>query len=377
MRLHRGHDHARAAARGSARRSCPRGRSGSRRDRRPPRARRPGRSSRRSRRAPRRSGGAAPPAPARPRPPAGVSAYASASTHLDLAAREAVAVGQVTGLERRRPRSGSSPRRASRRASGPAARSAGRPSPRPSTCRSASPPTIAQSRSGSASDIARPGTVTPRKPSRTSRSSTATPCLRANPSAALLAQLLGRPLHPPVRLALGHVVDEQREPPRPDEDACPPPARGATARAAVPRPHGTPRQGAPRSRSQAAGSARVSTIELGDGAGEVAHPADVRGALGHGDRPARVEQVEGVRALEHLVVGRERQRSLDERAALGLVLVEAAHEHVDGRLLEVVDRPLALVLAVDVAPGHARAPTRARTPSACPAGTWRAARART
>ena len=63
-----------------------------------------------------------------------------------------------------------------------------------------------------------------------------------------------------------------------------------------------------------------------------------------------------MRALEHLVVGRERQAALDEVSAFGLVLGEAPHEDVDWRLLEVVDGPLPLALAVDVAPCDAGRP---------------------
>ena len=45
------------------------------------------------------------------------------------------------------------------------------------------------------------------------------------------------------------------------------------------------------------------------------HPQDVGRAVGDGDRPPRVEQVEGVRALEHLVVGGQRQARLQAAAA--------------------------------------------------------------
>ena len=48
-------------------------------------------------------------------------------------------------------------------------------------------------------------------------------------------------------------------------------------------------------------------VALGAGAGVVPHPLDEPGALGDADRPARVEQVEGVRALQRVVVGRQRQ----------------------------------------------------------------------
>src|SRR5262249_57865091 len=68
--------------------------------------------------------------------------------------------------------------------------------------------------------------------------------------------------------------------------------------------------------------------------------------------------VEGVRALERLVVGGQGQAALDQGAALVLVLVEAAHQDLDRGLLEVVDRPLALALAVDVAPGEPGRPLK-------------------
>ena len=97
-------------------------------------------------------------------------------------------------------------------------------------------------------------------------------------------------------------------------------------------------------------------VELRDGAHEVADAADVRGALGDGDRAARVEQVERVRALEDEVVGRQRQAALDQALAFRLVVVEVPRVHLDVRLLEVVVRPLALVLAVDVLPGDALGP---------------------
>ena len=63
-----------------------------------------------------------------------------------------------------------------------------------------------------------------------------------------------------------------------------------------------------------------------------------------------------MRALQHLVVGGQRQPALEQPAALRLVVVEVTHEHVDGGGLEVVGRELPLALAVDVAPGEARRP---------------------
>src|SRR4029079_1047864 len=89
---------------------------------------------------------------------------------------------------------------------------------------------------------------------------------------------------------------------------------------------------------------------------EVADAADVGRTLSDGDGAARVEKVERMRGLQHLVVRRQRDPTLDQLLALGLVLAEPASEDVDRRGLEVVDRPLTLSLAVDVAPGDAICP---------------------
>src|SRR6476469_10470317 len=97
-------------------------------------------------------------------------------------------------------------------------------------------------------------------------------------------------------------------------------------------------------------------VELSDGAHQVAHAADVRGALGDGDSAACVEQVERVRALENEVVGGQRQAALDQALALRLVVVEVPRVQLDVGLLEVVMRPLALVLAIHVLPGDAFRP---------------------
>src|SRR5262249_23921875 len=139
----------------------------------------------------------------------------------------------------------------------------------------------------------------------------------------------------------------------------------ASARAAHARPTRRSRPAAPRSRSRRAASALnglfggrrgLLPVELCDLAGQGAGTADVGGTLRPRQRAARVEQVQEVRALEHLVVGRERQAALDEVPTLLLVLAEPAGEDVDRRLFEVVDRPLALALLEDVPPGHAGRP---------------------
>src|SRR6185437_3375641 len=72
-------------------------------------------------------------------------------------------------------------------------------------------------------------------------------------------------------------------------------------------------------------------LEVGarDRLGQPAHAQDVVGPVGHGDRPAGVEQVEGVRALEDAVVGGQRQAGLDAAARLGLEVVEVAGIDLD------------------------------------------------
>src|SRR5574343_788286 len=90
-------------------------------------------------------------------------------------------------------------------------------------------------------------------------------------------------------------------------------------------------------------------VALGDGARQVADAADVGGALGHADGAARVEQVEGVRGLEHLLVAG--QRELLAHQVLGLLLVrgEGGQQELDVAVLEVVGALLDLVLVEHVA----------------------------
>src|SRR4029450_433788 len=189
---------------------------------------------------------------------------------------------------------------------------------------------------------------------RTSSSSTATPCLRAKPAAAFPRSFSGGPWTHSSGSRSG-ASSEIR-----------------TSRRGVAKPL-PPKTGSHRSRICARASAHAEAgsssqpisksrlgnllhVLLGHPTGEAPNPSDVGGALRDGDGAAGVEQVEGVRALQHLVIGRARGPPRHELAAFGLVLVEAAPEDVDRGKLEVVDRPLALVLAVDVAPFHSRRP---------------------
>src|SRR5690606_11071056 len=64
----------------------------------------------------------------------------------------------------------------------------------------------------------------------------------------------------------------------------------------------------PRARCQRKAQALAAVvIALRHGARQGADAADVGGALGHGNGAARVQQVEGVGGLEHLLIGRQRQ----------------------------------------------------------------------
>src|SRR5919106_4268144 len=221
----------------------------------------------------------------------------------------------------------------------------------------ARPRTTSARRSGSASTRGRPGRTTPRKPSRSSRSSTATPCLRANPSAARCRRCSGGPCSHSSGSRSGRSVTTSAMRRGPMSTLpCPPPSADSQR---SPSWRSASRHAEAGSSSQPISSSRLGNglqVELRDAPGEVADAADVRGTLSHRDGTAGVEQVEGVRALQHLVVGGERQPALEQVPALLLVLPEAPHEHLHGCLLEVVDGPLALALAVALRPGHAGRP---------------------
>src|SRR5690606_36108664 len=62
----------------------------------------------------------------------------------------------------------------------------------------------------------------------------------------------------------------------------------------------------------------LGVVGLGHGLGQGAHAQDVALALGHRDGAARVQQVEGVAGLAHLLVGRQRQLRLDQLQRLAL-----------------------------------------------------------
>ena len=91
------------------------------------------------------------------------------------------------------------------------------------------------------------------------------------------------------------------------------------------------------------------------GLGQGAHAQDVGHALGGRDDAAGIEQVEGVAALQHRVVGRQRQGRLQGAQALHLAVGELLEEEVGVGHLEVELGILALVLQVHVAVGELHA----------------------
>src|SRR5215210_1308944 len=221
------------------------------------------------------------------------------------------------------------------------------------------PRTIASSRSGSTSRSGRPDRSTPRNPSRTTRSTTCTPCFLAKPAAALSASASGGPLIHSSGVCSAMSSNKSaslRGPTKTCVGAAPSsrwPSGGSCSAASLHAPAGSSSQ--PIS-SSSVGIGLQLEVDLRDLARQVAHAADVGGALGRRDRSASVEQVERVRGLQHLVVGRSRKPPLEQQPAFVLMLAEAAGEGVHRRNLEVVDRPLALALPVDVAPRDPRRP---------------------
>src|SRR4051812_39323720 len=97
-------------------------------------------------------------------------------------------------------------------------------------------------------------------------------------------------------------------------------------------------------------------VTLRDAARQVADAADVGGAFRHADRAARIQQVEAVRGLEHLLVRRQRERLLHQVLRLLLVRAERREQELGVAVLEVVGGLLHLVLVVDVAVAEAFSP---------------------
>src|SRR6185436_19697696 len=97
-------------------------------------------------------------------------------------------------------------------------------------------------------------------------------------------------------------------------------------------------------------------ISLGHRAGEGPYPPNVGGALGHRDRAARVEQVEGMRGLHHHLVARQHALRFDQPFRLAFVVREGIEKQRDVGELEVVARLLDFVLVIHIAVGDPRRP---------------------
>ena len=93
-------------------------------------------------------------------------------------------------------------------------------------------------------------------------------------------------------------------------------------------------------------------VRPGHRLGQRAHAQDVALALGHADRTARIQQVEGVAGLHHLLVGRQRQVHFHQLLRLTLAGVETVEHFFHVGVFEVVGALLHLVLVVDVTVGH-------------------------
>src|SRR6185436_10871846 len=97
-------------------------------------------------------------------------------------------------------------------------------------------------------------------------------------------------------------------------------------------------------------------VGLCHGACERADPPYVGRALGHRDRAARVEQVEGMRGLHHHLIPRQHALRTDQALRFAFVFAEVPEQHVRVRELEVVARLLDFVLVIHIAVGDAWRP---------------------
>src|ERR1700694_157799 len=96
---------------------------------------------------------------------------------------------------------------------------------------------------------------------------------------------------------------------------------------------------------------------LCDTEGEFTNSGDDANALGDRNCAARIQQVENVRALQHLIVGgKNHVARLEETLAFALVQVEEFPQHADVGQLEVVFGKLALVFKTHLAIADSRGP---------------------
>src|SRR5579862_4055583 len=88
---------------------------------------------------------------------------------------------------------------------------------------------------------------------------------------------------------------------------------------------------------------------LAAGFGKRAHAADIGGALRHRDDAARIEQIEAMARLDALVIGRQRQLRLEQRATLGLGIAEMCEQALGIRALEIEGGEFALAALEHIA----------------------------
>ena len=95
---------------------------------------------------------------------------------------------------------------------------------------------------------------------------------------------------------------------------------------------------------------------LGHTPGQIAHLTKKGLTLGHANGAARVQHIEGVRAFQHVIVGRDDQPL--GQAGFGFGLVEVVHLAQAGYVgsLKVIFALLELILAADFTIGDALSP---------------------
>ena len=118
------------------------------------------------------------------------------------------------------------------------------------------------------------------------------------------------------------------------------------SRALIRRRHGASRLEQRKAQRLAAGA-----IRLGDAARQGAHPQNEALPLGDGHGMPRIQQIECVRGLDHLFVGRQYQLVLEQALAGGLMRIELHRQDRGVGLLEIVGGLLHFVLVKHVAVG--------------------------
>ncbi len=97
-------------------------------------------------------------------------------------------------------------------------------------------------------------------------------------------------------------------------------------------------------------------VGLGHAPGKLADAAEESGAFSHADGAACIQNVEGVRALEHIIVGGQHQVLIQAGGGLGLVQVVHGAQALHVCNLKVILAVLLLTLQVHIALRQGRAP---------------------